>query len=69
MLTEVPKLASDAYESVPTVVGMADVFINNLGFFWNSKASDKHTVLRPPCWKVRHNPCRQDLKVILDHDF
>lgn len=29
---------SDGYEAVPTVVSMADVFVNNLGYFWNEKA-------------------------------
>ncbi|CBJ29237.1 conserved unknown protein [Ectocarpus siliculosus] len=34
---EVPKLASDGYENAPTLVGMADVFVNNLGYVWNEK--------------------------------
>jgi len=38
--TETPKLARDGYEGVPTVISMPDVFINNLGFFWNAKVSD-----------------------------
>ncbi len=36
-------MASDGYEALPSVAGMADVFINNLGIFWNSKASDALT--------------------------
>ncbi|CAM9451065.1 unnamed protein product, partial [Ectocarpus sp. 4 AP-2014] len=35
---DVPKLASDGYENAPTLVGMADVFVNNLGYVWNEKA-------------------------------
>lgn len=35
---EVPKPASDGYENIPTLVGMADVFINKLGYVWNEKA-------------------------------
>ncbi|CAM9968750.1 unnamed protein product, partial [Pylaiella littoralis] len=35
---EVPKRASDGYENVPTLVGMADMFINKLGHVWNEKA-------------------------------
>ncbi|CBJ29242.1 conserved unknown protein [Ectocarpus siliculosus] len=34
---EVPKPASDGYENIPTLVGMADVFINKLGYVWNEK--------------------------------
>ncbi|CAN0301288.1 unnamed protein product [Ectocarpus sp. 12 AP-2014] len=34
---EVPKPASDGYENIPTLVGMADVFINKLGYVWNDK--------------------------------
>ncbi|CAN0080944.1 unnamed protein product [Pylaiella littoralis] len=34
----VPKLARDGYENIPTVVGMADVFINERGFLWNAEA-------------------------------
>lgn len=37
-VVEVPKLASDGYENAPTLVGMADVFVNNLGYVWNKKA-------------------------------
>ncbi|CAN0156813.1 unnamed protein product, partial [Ectocarpus sp. 13 AM-2016] len=36
-VVEVPKLASDGYENAPTLVGMADVFVNNLGYIWNEK--------------------------------
>ncbi|CAN0400254.1 unnamed protein product, partial [Ectocarpus fasciculatus] len=35
---EVRKPASDGYENTPTLVGMADVFINKLGYVWNDKA-------------------------------
>lgn len=38
MDVKVPKRASDGYENVPTLVGMADVFINKLGHVWNKKA-------------------------------
>ncbi|CAM9867121.1 unnamed protein product [Pylaiella littoralis] len=34
---EVPKRARDGYENIPTVVGMADVFINERGFLWNAE--------------------------------
>lgn len=36
---EVPKPAADGYESAPTLVGMADVFVNEFGHVWNDKAS------------------------------
>lgn len=35
---EVPKRALDGYENAPTLVGMTDVFINELGYVWNGKA-------------------------------
>lgn len=35
---DVPKLARDGYENPPTLVGLADVFINRLGYVWNEKA-------------------------------
>ena len=44
--TEVPKLKIDGYENVPTLAGMADVFINDRGFIWNKKARSKS----PPPW-------------------
>lgn len=34
---ETPKRASDGYENAPTLVGIADVFINRLGYVWNAK--------------------------------
>lgn len=34
---ETPKRASDGYENAPTLVGIADVFINTLGYVWNAK--------------------------------
>ncbi|CAM9126955.1 unnamed protein product [Ectocarpus sp. 4 AP-2014] len=34
---ETPKRASDGYENAPTLVGIADVFINKLGYVWNAK--------------------------------
>ncbi|CAB1100997.1 unnamed protein product [Ectocarpus sp. CCAP 1310/34] len=34
----VVKEASDGYESVPAVVSMADVYVEEHGFFWNDKA-------------------------------
>lgn len=37
---EVPKRASDGYENAPTLVGMADVYINHLGHVWNKKARE-----------------------------
>lgn len=39
--TEMPKRRRDGYENVPTLVGMADVFINHLGYVWNTKAWSK----------------------------
>lgn len=38
---EVPKRASDGYENTPTLVGMADVYINSLGHVWNKKARQR----------------------------
>ncbi|CAN0214375.1 unnamed protein product, partial [Ectocarpus fasciculatus] len=34
---ETPKRASDGYENAPTLVGIADVYINTLGYVWNAK--------------------------------
>lgn len=34
---EVPKRAIDGYENTPTLVGMANVFVNELGYVWNEK--------------------------------
>ncbi|CAM9293887.1 unnamed protein product [Ectocarpus fasciculatus] len=42
------KEASDGYESVPAVVSMADVFIEEHGFFWNDKARLCHRDLVAP---------------------
>lgn len=36
---EIPKPASGGYEGVPTVVSLADVFINPFGYVWNARAS------------------------------
>ena len=47
---EVPKLAEDGYEAAPTVVAVADVFIDNRGFFWNGQVSDELTVERRSRW-------------------
>lgn len=45
MELEVPKRASDGYENVLTLVGIADVFINELGHVWNTKArKEPHVV-------------------------
>lgn len=30
-------VASDGYDDTPTLVGIADVFINKLGYVWNKK--------------------------------
>eukprot|EP00903_Cladosiphon_okamuranus_P010588 g10012.t1 len=37
VVEEVPKAAGDGYEVVPAVASMADVYVNNLGYFWNEK--------------------------------
>lgn len=42
---EVPKRASDGYENIPTLVGIADVFINKLGHVWNKKAREEQLCL------------------------
>ncbi|CAM9609592.1 unnamed protein product, partial [Ectocarpus sp. 4 AP-2014] len=56
-VTEV-KEASDGYESVPAVVSMADVYVEEHGFFWNDKA--RLCWLIPWCiWNlVAPNSCR-----------
>ncbi len=35
-----PQAGERGHQSVPTVFSMSEVFINNLGFFWNAKVSD-----------------------------
>lgn len=45
--TEVPKSARDGYESVLTVVSISDVFINNVGYFWNEKVSETYLDIQP----------------------
>lgn len=36
------KGASDVYENTPTLVGIADVFVNKLGYVWNKKVRKTH---------------------------
>lgn len=43
---EDPPKARYGYEHTPSLVGMADVFINNLGYVWNKKVRKHATAGR-----------------------
>lgn len=42
---EVPKQSRDGYENTPTLVGMADVFVNRIGYLWNTNVREKGSAL------------------------
>lgn len=59
----VTKRASDGYESIPTVVSMADVYIDSNGFVWNDRvrlstgATWRLVSKRAPASQAWRHPC------------